>query len=221
MGSGARAKTDAAGRWRFDSVPVSMSEVFVEINHPSFMPVRRPLTRGEFGIERGREPIGQDRSGSRPDGDRQGHRRSGKADRRGTGAHQVPQRHPRSEDGRLTAFTRLVGCEPRPARIVVSAKGRATDMKELNIEPGMGPVDFQMKPGGTVRIRVLDEQGNPVPKARIFFQRWRGPLPVLRVRPRQSIRRREWSLGVERSAAGRIQGGHLPPRRDAIATNNR
>ena len=37
----------------------------------------------------------------------------------------------------------------------------------------MGPVDFQMKPGGTVRIRVLDEKGNPVPKARIFFQQWR------------------------------------------------
>ena len=57
---------------------------------------------------------------------------------------------------------------------MVSAKGRATDMKELTIEPEMGPVDFQMKPGGTVRIRVLDAKGNPVPKARIFFQRWRG-----------------------------------------------
>jgi hypothetical protein len=69
----------------------------------------------------------------------------------------------------------LAGCEPRPARIVVSAPGRATDMRDLNIEPGMmGPVDFQMKPGGTVRIRVLDDQGKPVPKARIFFQGWRG-----------------------------------------------
>jgi hypothetical protein len=47
-------------------------------------------------------------------------------------------------------------------------------MKELNIEPDMGPVDFRMKPGGTVRIRVVDQRGNPVPKARIFFQRWRG-----------------------------------------------
>ena len=69
---------------------------------------------------------------------------------------------------------RLTGCEPRAARVVVSAAGKATDMKEVRIEPGMGPVDFRMKPGGTVKIRVLDASGNPVPKARIFFQRWRG-----------------------------------------------
>ena len=29
IGSGARLKTDAAGKWRFDSVPVSMGEVYV------------------------------------------------------------------------------------------------------------------------------------------------------------------------------------------------
>ena len=69
---------------------------------------------------------------------------------------------------------RLVGCETRLAHIVVYAKGWATDMKELNIDPGMSRVDFQMKRGGTVRIRVLDQLGNPVPNARIFFQRWRG-----------------------------------------------
>src|SRR5262249_50441733 len=38
----------------------------------------------------------------------------------------------------------------------------------------IGPVDFRMKPGGTVRIRVLNEAGKPVSKARIFFQQWRG-----------------------------------------------
>jgi hypothetical protein len=69
---------------------------------------------------------------------------------------------------------RLIGCESLTAKVVVSAKGRATDMKEVRIDSEMDPVNFQMKPGGTVRIRVLDEQDNPVPKARIFFQRWRG-----------------------------------------------
>ena len=72
---------------------------------------------------------------------------------------------------------KLVGCEPKTTRMVVSAKGRATDMKELMIEPDMGPVDFRMKPGGTVRIRVARRRrASPVPKARIFFQRWRGDV---------------------------------------------
>ncbi len=70
----------------------------------------------------------------------------------------------------------LAGCEPRAARIVVSAKGRAIDMKELPIQADMGPVNFTMKPGGTVTIRVLDHQGKPAARARIFFQHWRGRI---------------------------------------------
>src|ERR1700733_1601966 len=68
----------------------------------------------------------------------------------------------------------LNGCKAGMARIVVWAKDAATDMKELQLGENMEPVDFQMKPGGNVRIRVLDTEGKPVPKARIFFQRWRG-----------------------------------------------
>ena len=171
--TGTQIKTDAAGQWRFDSVPASMGEVFAEINHPDFSPVRRPLTRAEFGLEPGREPAGKVA-----------------LDRGRTVIGKVTDEEGRPIVGAMvrTKFLndireaktgddgvyRLAGCEPRAARVVVSAKGRATDMKELNIEPEMGPVDFRMKPGGTVRVRVLDEQGNPLPRARIFFQRWRG-----------------------------------------------
>jgi hypothetical protein len=35
-------------------------------------------------------------------------------------------------------------------------------------------VNFQMQPGGHVRVRVLDENGKGIHRARIFFQRWRG-----------------------------------------------
>ena len=73
MRGGAEQKTDAAGRWRFDSVPVSMNEVFVEINHPAFGPIRRPLTRGEFGIEPRSGTRRQGRPLSWPGGDRQSH----------------------------------------------------------------------------------------------------------------------------------------------------
>ncbi len=68
----------------------------------------------------------------------------------------------------------LGGCEPQMARIAVSAKGHATDMREVPIDQGMRPVDFQMKPGATVRVRVIDEHGRPIAKARILVQEWRG-----------------------------------------------
>jgi beta-lactamase regulating signal transducer with metallopeptidase domain len=173
FGSGARAKTDAAGKWHFDSVPVSMAEVHAEIDHPSFMPIRRSLTRGEFGIEPGREPA------TRIVLDR-GLTVTGKVtDEAGKSIVGALVRTKFWNDIRQATtgsdgVYKLVGCEPKPVHLVVSADGRATDMKELNIEPGMGSVDFQMKPGRTVRVRVLDEQGNPVPRARIFFQQWRG-----------------------------------------------
>ncbi len=71
---------------------------------------------------------------------------------------------------------RLTGCEPEMARIVVWAKGRATDMKEVRVGPDIEPVNFTMQPGGKVRVRVLDEKGNPAARTRIFFQEWRGPF---------------------------------------------
>jgi beta-lactamase regulating signal transducer with metallopeptidase domain len=175
MGTGTRLKTDAAGRWQFDSVPVSMSEVHVNINHPSFQPVRRRLTRSEFGIERGRQPLaklvldhGLTVTGKVTD----------EAGQPVAGAlvRTKYMNNIREAKTGSDGVYRLVGCEPVATEIVVSAKGWATDMKELSIASDLGPVNFQMKPGGTVRVRVLDENGNPVPKARIFFQQWRRPF---------------------------------------------
>jgi beta-lactamase regulating signal transducer with metallopeptidase domain len=172
---GSRLKTDAAGKWRFDSVPVSMGEVFVEINHPGFRPVRRPLTLGEFGIERGGAPA------ARVVLDRGAMVTGTVTDEAGKPIVGALVRTKFLNDIRAAitgndGIYRLLGCEPRAARIVVSAQSWATDMKELNIDSDMGPVDFKMKPGGTVRIRVVDAQGQAVAKVRIFFQSWRGPF---------------------------------------------
>ncbi len=173
LASGTRLKTDAAGKWRFDSVPVSMSEVFVGIDHPHFKSADRARGRGGFGIERGREPearIFLDRgltvTGRVTDD-------SGKPIVGALVRTKFLNDIREAKTG-TDGIYQLAACQPQATRIVVSARGRATDMKELTIEPGMEPVDFKLKPGGTVRIRVLDAKGNPVPKACIFFQRWRG-----------------------------------------------
>ncbi len=136
-------------------------------------PAGKPIPRAEFGIERGRQPaakIVRDRgltvTGKVTD-------EAGKPIAGALVRTKFLNDIREARTGRDGVY-RLAGCEPRVARIVVSAKGRAIDMKELRIEPEMGPVDFAMKPGGIIRIRVLDQQGKPVPKAHIFFQNWRG-----------------------------------------------
>ena len=64
----------------------------------------------------------------------------------------------------------LTGCQPIMARVVVSAKGRAMELKEVRVESDMQPVDFTLKPGGKIRVRVVDKQGNPIPKPAYFFK---------------------------------------------------
>ncbi len=173
LGMGERFKTDAQGIWSFDCVPVSMDKVFVEIDHPDYMPVRRRLPRADFETNPGAAAAGRivlsrgltvsgkvtDDAGNPIEG----------ALLRTKFVNDIREAKT-DETGRYT----LVGCEPRMAKIVVSAKGRATDMQEVQIKPEMKPVDFQMQPGGKVRIRVLDEDDNPIPRARVLFQRWRG-----------------------------------------------
>jgi uncharacterized GH25 family protein len=170
---GTRLGTNARGIWTFDSVPESQNEVFVEINHPNFMPDRRPLPRSVFGIERGRVPAAKIVL-------KRGLTLTGKVtDDKGKPIEGAVIRTKFLNDLRkastgVDGVYRLPGCEPRVTRVVVSAKGHATDMREVRVEPDMEPVDFQMQPGRTVRVRVIDAYGKPIPKARIFFQEWRG-----------------------------------------------
>jgi beta-lactamase regulating signal transducer with metallopeptidase domain/uncharacterized GH25 family protein len=171
--TGGGAKTNAEGKWHFDSVPNSSSEINVEINHPDFMPERRSLTRASFGLEKGQTPHAQIPL-------RRGLTVTGKVtDESGQPIAGALVKTKFLNDLRQAVtgadgIYHLTACEPVLSRIVVSAKGRATDMKELSISPEMKPVDFQLKPGGKIRVRVLDDKRQPVARARIFFQRWRG-----------------------------------------------
>ena len=53
---GNTAKTDKDGKWHFDSVPISLHEVHVSLDHPAFRTDSKSLSTAEFAIERGKEP---------------------------------------------------------------------------------------------------------------------------------------------------------------------
>ena len=169
--SGDEVTTDAEGKWRFDSIPVSMNDVPVSINHPKFKPTRLPLIRSEFGIGIGGPPVAKIEL-------QRGITVLGKvSDDTGKPIAEALIRTKFLNDIReaktnVDGDYQLGGCEPAMARIVVSAKGRATEMKEVRCAADMDPVNFAMKPGGKIRVRVLDENGNPAAKASIFFQQW-------------------------------------------------
>jgi hypothetical protein len=172
LGIGTTLTTDAEGKWRFDSVPASKDDVFVEIDHPEFMPNRRRLTRSEFGIrpeeqphqriviERGITVTGQVTNEAGEPIASAVIRVRFMNDRREATT---------GDDGRYE----LVGCPPEQTSLIATAAGRAPELKELRIETDMPPADFRLEPGRTIRVRVVDPEGNPIPRTRIFFKSWR------------------------------------------------
>lgn len=173
LGVGTRITTDADGKWKFTHVPASLSDVHVAINHPDFQPLRRRLPRSGYEVQPDETPSAQ--VGLDPGLTITGQVTDEMGDPIEGALVRTKFLNDIREDttGPMGAY-HLKGCEPRMTQVVVSAKGRAIEMQEVRVDPEMEPVNFSMKPGGTVRIRVVDEQGRGIPKTRIFFQRWRG-----------------------------------------------
>ncbi len=169
LGLGTEVKTGEDGKWHFDSVPISMNAVAVSIKHPQFMPENRTLARSENGIEASQEPTAK--IVLMPGIVIAGHvmDETGKP----IAACGVFTRDREAKTDQDGAYE-LGGVGPGKLRLVVTAKTRAMDMKDLAVEPNMGPTDFVMKPGGKIRIRVLNKADQPIPKARVFVQQWRG-----------------------------------------------
>ncbi|MEZ6133828.1 MAG: carboxypeptidase-like regulatory domain-containing protein [Pirellulaceae bacterium] len=172
LGSGVALTTDERGYWSYSHLPIQSSSFTVEITHPDFKSTVTQLAADTFELRNGQSPSQSVTLDS-------GIAVHGKiVDLDGQPVEGALVRTKflndiRSATTDSAGVYRLLGCDESTAKIVVSAKGKATDMQVVNIVRDMPPVDFKMQPGGHVRIRVIDEDGNPIPQARIFFQGWR------------------------------------------------
>ncbi len=173
LGVGLRLVTDAKGRWRFDSVPASKDRLGVSIRHPEYMRKATALNTDEFALGEDGQPTAKTtiQRGITVTGtitDESGAPIAGAVVRT---KFVNDQREVKTRKG---GVYQLLGCEPVRTSLVVTAAGRAPELREVAIERDMPSVDFKLKPGKTIRIRVLDAAGRPLPRTRIFFQSWRG-----------------------------------------------
>lgn len=172
LGSGWRATTDKDGKWRCDFVPASYDHLSVEIVHSDFVPTNKRLELPKYRL-------GSTESPSQLMQIDRGITLTGKITNQA--GDPIPDANVRVVVVNETLSTttdaegnyRMPGCPPGSQAITVTAKTYSPDQKVVMFANSLAPVDFQLQPGHTVRVRVIDKDGNPQKKARIFFRSWR------------------------------------------------
>jgi hypothetical protein len=165
--------TDDQGRWTYDHVPNSLEVFNVEVSHPDLMPEWMQLDRATYELNESEEPHAEIKMspGIVLSGriiDDSGQPIVGARVR--TKVSNVERQATSDKDGKFE----LTGCKAEPTRVVISAPGKATMLEIVDASQVMQPLEFAMQPGGHLRIRVIDPDGKPSPKFRVFLQEWKG-----------------------------------------------
>lgn len=63
---------------------------------------------------------------------------------------------------------------PGPIALTVVAKGWMPERRSVTVAAEMAPVDFELRPGKTLSLRVVDDSGAPVPLVGVSIYQWRG-----------------------------------------------
>jgi beta-lactamase regulating signal transducer with metallopeptidase domain len=182
LASGDDLKTDALGRWKLDNMPPGdRAEVRVIASHPDFISIHSLF---DIGLERP-FPIKQLRAESAVTIMKRGISVTGAITAPGGkpvsgalviwGSEPYLEARPRQEvlsDER--GVYRLPPLPLGPMRVTVVAQGWMPEMRNIEVSERSLAVDFQLKPGKTLRIRLVDTLGDPVNKAYFRIDQWRG-----------------------------------------------
>ena len=63
---------------------------------------------------------------------------------------------------------------PGTKTVTVMAQGFASELKRVRITRKNPQADFQLNPGKNLRIKFVDNKGNPIPGVFVFIDNWRG-----------------------------------------------
>ena len=183
--------TDAQGRWSLDNVPAAGDEIEVRVSlsHPDYVDdlswggLQREQNVTTESLRTGTATIVMPRgisvTGTVTDANGKPVAGAVVIWGRGNPLSSFGSKNIRTDERGVYRFSPL---PPGPIAVTVMAEGWAPELKEIEIGPQNPPVDFQLKPGRTIRLRIVDGSGAPVPQVEVEFSRWRDSRSLYNVK---------------------------------------
>lgn len=179
--------SDSEGRWSLTNVPEGAVELSFLIAHPDFLTSTRFQSAGEY-----KTTVDELRQLKSEFKLREGVRANGRVvDPDGKpirGAVIIWGDRPYWEEGSQEITSSDDGLFQLPAQpegkknITVVAKGWMPEIRNVDFQPNMQPVDFQLKPGKKLHLKFVDSDGKPVPNVYVQIQTWRGIESLYNIR---------------------------------------
>ncbi len=168
--------TDAEGRWHLDHVPEDIRNISIEYRHPDYFVKTywHPMTDTELRQLEDRTAVTVMKRGivvtgtvTDPEGKPVAEALVAQGQDR-FGSHYPTTRTDRE------GHYRFGNLAPGTAVLTVVSPGLAPAIRNLNVEPGMKPVDFRLEKGHLLRLLVVDKDGHPLRGAFVSVDTWRG-----------------------------------------------
>ncbi len=177
-----KVTTDTEGRWRFNQMPTGWSFVYLKVTHPGYVPtfMQRDFPRPSDFLLKAKKAETILDEGVALAGrvvDDQGRPLAGAKVGLGADRRIMQSGFPAVEtdaEGRFRFDHVPIGTQT----VTAQSPGRAPELADVVVAPGMKPVEFRLGPGHLLRGRVVNPEGKPLDGATVQAMNWKGHLSL-------------------------------------------
>ena len=163
-----KVQTDKRGTWRCDQAPAQLTQVRIGLTHADYMSDWYPNRTASVDELRSMTAEFVMKEGIALTGKVTGPKGKPVAEAIiNYGNYNTTKTNPQ---GRY----RVRNLAPGRVNITARAPGCAPEQKRVTIEEKMRPVDFKLHPGNTIKARLVDQGGNSITLAEVYFRSWQG-----------------------------------------------